>query len=114
MEKKLSQDSIGRIDDAIQRFVTTWNDLKQAWAHVDTPPALDKAFYDFVDVWLATDRTVDRETHAHSLEYWSDPDLENVRQVITPLQVRLSKIDDPKRKQQGIEKLRQTLQAMEF
>ena len=114
MEKKLSQDSIGRIDNAIQRFVTAWNDLKRAWAHVDTPPALDKAFYDFVDVWLATDRAVDRETHAHSLEYWNDPDLENVRQAITPLQVRLSKIDDPKRKQQGVEKLRQTLQAMEF
>ena len=62
----------------------------------------------------ATDRAVDRETHAHSLEYWNDPDLENVRQAITPLQVRLSKMDDAKRKQQGIEKLLQTLQAMEF
>ncbi len=114
MGKKLSQDSIGRIDGAIQRFVTAWNDLKRAWAQLDTPHALDKAFYEFVDVWLATDRTVDQETHAHTLEYWNDPDLETVRQTITPLQVRLSKIDDPNRKQQGIEKLRQTLQAMEF
>ncbi|MBI2998630.1 MAG: hypothetical protein HYY46_09285 [Deltaproteobacteria bacterium] len=114
MEKKLSQDSIGRIDEAIQRFVAAWNDLKRIWANVDMPPALDKAFYDFVEVWLATDRAVDRETHAHSLEYWDDPDLEKVRQAIMPLQVRLSKIDDPRRKQQGIEKLLQHLQAIEF
>ncbi len=72
MEKKLSSNSIGRIDEAIQRFVTAWEDLKRTWDHLDTPQALDKAFYDFVDIWLATDRAVDRETHA--LEYWNDPE----------------------------------------
>lgn len=114
MEKKLSTESIGRIDAAVRRFVTAWEDLKQSWDHLDTPRALDEAFYKFVDVWLATDRTVDGETHAHTLEYWKDPELEAVRQEITPLQVRLSKIDDPERKRQGIERLRQTLQSLEL
>lgn len=114
MEKKLSTESIDRIDAVIQRFVEAWNDLKRAWEQLDTPQALDHAFYEFVDVWLTTDRTVDAETHAHTLEYWKDPDLETVRHAITPVQVRLSKIDDPERKRLGIERLRQTLQAMEF
>lgn len=114
MEKKLSQDSIGRIDGVIQRFVGSWNDLKQAWDQVDSPQALDKAFYEFVEVWLATDRIVDQETHAHSLEYWNDPDLERVRQAITPLQMRLSRLDDPERKRRGVERLQNVLQTMEF
>ena len=114
MEKKLSQDSIGHIDGVIQRFVGSWNDLKRAWDQLDTPQALDKAFYEFVEVWLETDRTVDRETHAHTLEYWKDPDLEVVRQAIVPLQLRLSKLDDPHRKQRGVKRLQNMLQAMEF
>ncbi len=67
-----------------------------------------------MEVWLETDRTVDRETHAHTLEYWKDPDLETIRQAITPLQVRLSKIDDPERKRWGVERVPHMLQAMEF
>lgn len=114
MEKKLSADSITRIDEAVQRFVTAWEELKRTWNHLDTPEALDRAFYGFVDVWLATDRVVDRETHAHSLEYWNDPDLEIVRQAINPLQVRLSKIDDQERKRRGVERLQHTLQTMQF
>ena len=114
MEKKLSQESIRHLDETVQRFASAWEDLKQSWQRVDNPAELDRAFYGFVDVWLATDRVVDRETHAHSLEYWNDPDLEVVRQLINPLQMRLAKIDDGERKRTGIAKLRQTLQALEF
>jgi hypothetical protein len=114
MEKKLSAQSIARIDETIRRFVAAWENLKATWERVDTPEDMDKAFYEFVDIWLATDRSVDQETHAHSLEYWKDPELETVRQAIIPLQVRLGKIDDPERKRQGIARLQQALEDMSF
>ena|SRR3990172_6277534 len=114
MERKLSEQSISAIDKTIEGLSEAWESLKNAWENSDEGRLLDAAFYKFVDVWLAADRTIDEETHAHSLEYWKDPDLEAVRQAIVPLQVRLAKVEDTEQKRLGIERLVKTLQAMEF
>ena len=114
MEKKLSKGSISAIDKAIQELNEAWHSLKNTWeSSVDTR-TLEVTFYKFVDVWLAADRAIDDQTHAHALEYWKDPDLEMVRQAIVPLQVRLAKVEDTEQKRLGIERLVKTLQAMEF
>lgn len=114
MEKKLSAQSLSTIDKTIQELNEAWHTLKKTWEGSGDARTLDAAFYKFVDVWLAADRTIDDQTHAHSLEYWKDPDLEAVRQAIVPLQVRLAKVEDAERKRLGIEHLVKTLQAVDF
>jgi len=114
MEKKLSAQSLSVIDKTIRDLIEAWHSLKNTWESSDDVRPLDAAFYKFVDVWLAADRTIDDQTHAHSLEYWKDPDLEVVRQRIVPLQVRLAKVEDAERKRVGIERLVKALQTIEF
>jgi len=113
MRKKLSTESIQLIDEALVTLAQTWGELKATWATCNESHELDRAFYRFVDIWLATDHTVDEVTQAHSLQHWQDPELAPLRKAMGEIQVKLAKIDDTALKQRGVEQLQSMLRGFE-
>lgn len=110
MEKKTTQSLFSRVDESLGRLTQHWEDLKKMWRNdAFAPGELDRSFYKFIEAFLACEGIIDREMHAHTLTSGDDPELSTVRQIIGSLQNRLSKMDDPRQKQQAIDRLVQIL-----
>jgi len=109
MIKKISEEIISSINEAIKNHEIAWENLKKTWGSCEKVEDLDKAFYDYIEAWLKLDSAVDDNLHAHTLPFWEDPDLGGIIERSRKIQMKLSKIGGKKK----LKKIREAEEKLE-